>query len=194
METRDKAKAPPRPGRRRFVGAALLFITLVVASPAASTQNTSENKNTSSKDADAEKAPDLIIIPPSDPTGFRVARTLAVLLADRLRKSSGVSVAVGTDVASYFHGEITIESFRIRARRHHVRRYWDGLAIASFTIWDPRRETIVFNKQVVVKVSRRRRHSSRAEVVRLLLNQAVEQWDVAFLSLPSPQLRTRKKS
>ena len=181
------------------MGAALLFIAilftaLVVASPVATAQNNSYDKKTSNADADAEKPPDLIIIPPSDPAGFRVARTLAVLLADRLRKSSGVSVAVSTDVASYFHGEITIESFRVRARRHHVRRYWDGLAIASFTIWDPRRETIVFNKQVVVKASRRRRHSSRAEVVRLLLNQAVEQWDLAFLSLPSPQLRTRKKS
>lgn len=175
-----------------LVGAALLIVSLAVASPVHA-QKSSETEETSEPDASAEHAPDLILIPSRDPAGFRVGRTLAVLLADRLRKSSGISVAVGTDVASYFHGEITIQTFRVRAKRHHVRRYWDGLAIASFTIWDPRRETIVFNKQVVVKASRRRRHSSRAEVVRLLLNRAVEKWDLAFLSLPSPQLRTRRK-
>jgi len=164
-----------------------------VAGPVAEAQNNSVIAVEAGPAESVAEAPDLIIIPPGNPPGFRVSRTLAILLAERLRISTGVSVAVGRDVASYFHGELSIDTFSLRSRRHHVRHYWDGLAIASFTIWDPRRETIVFNKQVVVKVSRRRRHTSRAEVVRLLLNQAVEKWDLAFLSLPSPQLRTRRK-
>ncbi len=173
---------------RGLAMAAMLVVALVAPSTEAEAKNSSQIENVEPLNKSAHAAPDLIIIPPSNPTGFRVARTLSVLLADRLRKSSGISVAVGTDVASYFHGEITIETFRVRATRHHVRRYWDGLAIASFTIWDPQRETIVFNKQVVVKASKRRRHSSRAEVVRLLLNQAVKKWDLAFLSLPNSPL------
>jgi hypothetical protein len=175
-------------------GALTLFATLIDARTAAAARR-AELPGLSAaalaRTAPAEVARQLVGTAPGAPANVAVAlpasgpgRAAATAFVDRLaalRKFTVVPLDDKTDRANLTHrAEITIRDFSIVTRRHHVRRYLDGVLVGTVAITDLADGTAVFSKTIKVTVSRRFRYSSTAEVTALLVDDLVTDWMTAF--------------
>lgn len=78
--------------------------------------------------------------------------------------------------------DLSITSFSIVNRVHHVHHYLDGVLVGTLTITDLTDGRVVFTKSINVTESRRARKSSVAEVTALLVEDAVADWMSAFIA------------
>jgi hypothetical protein len=104
----------------------------------------------------------------------------AAVVGARLAALRSFSV-VPADRAGITHrADVTVSEVSIVKRRHHVRRYLDGVLVGTLTILDLADNRVVFTKTVKVTVSRRARYSSETEVSALLVEAAAADWMTAF--------------
>lgn len=116
-----------------------------------------------------------------------VSRDAAIKLSDRLTADGGKLTIVPLErkedrVTLTHRAEVAITSFSIVKKRHHVRRYLDGVLVGTVTVTDLATREVVFQRTVKVTASKRARYSSTIEVTSLLVTDAVEQWMTAFNS------------
>jgi hypothetical protein len=130
------------------------------------------------------------VVRPGRGAGRSAADSVASRLA-ALRTFTVVAVDAGSDLGTLTHrAELAITELAVSARRHHLRRYFDGVLVATLTIVDLADRRVIFTKTVKVTASERKRYSTAAEVTAILVEGAVDDWMAAFrVAAVEPRLR-----
>jgi hypothetical protein len=120
------------------------------------------------------------VVRPASGTPRAAANAVTSRLA-ALRTFTVLALDGKADRSSLTHrAELSVGELAIRKQRHHVRRYLDGVMVATLAITDLSDGRVVFTRTVKVTASRRARYSSTAEVTALLVEAAVADWMTAF--------------
>jgi hypothetical protein len=120
------------------------------------------------------------------------ALALVAQLREELARRSCPRLALPAGGAPVTHRlVVSVESFGISDRPHHVHRYRSGALAANLSVIETRTDTVVFTRRATAELTTRAHHTTDQQTLTVLVNEVVSRW-LADLDDPAfAQLLTR---